>query len=74
MAWWDSNCAVALRPLPGSSSKGSHGGGSPRAGYQKYARLRFVSDPDFPGQSLNDVRPDQPELPESSRSASRWKP
>ncbi|MEV0078976.1 hypothetical protein AB0H58_21455 [Nocardia neocaledoniensis] len=37
------------------------------AGYPKYARLRFVPDPRLPGQSLNDVRFDQPELSEKQQ-------
>ncbi|GEM32211.1 hypothetical protein NN3_32180 [Nocardia neocaledoniensis NBRC 108232] len=37
------------------------------AGYQRYARLRFAPDPRFPGQRLNDVRFDQPELSEKQQ-------
>ncbi|WP_280305550.1 hypothetical protein [Nocardia neocaledoniensis] len=37
------------------------------AGYQKYARLRFVPDPGFPGQRLNDVGFGPPNLSEKQQ-------
>ncbi|BAH51822.1 hypothetical protein [Rhodococcus opacus] len=36
-------------------------------GYPKYARVRFIPDPDFPGQKANDVEFDQKELSEKEQ-------